>query len=113
MKISIKLKHTELLSLVALFQQSLHPMIPSTRQEAINATLMVKLYEKLNQKVFLIEPRKYKFSIGIEYAMAFIEFFGEREIDISGHAGNTVRRLIADFDKDTTTFFRTKPMPCL
>lgn len=105
MNISIKLKHTQLVSLVATMETMIDLSVCENRHEAIIATLMVKFYKKLKEKTVLIEPRNYTFSIGPETAMAFIEFFKDAPFTTTSYEGNFTQNLIAQFDKETISFF--------
>lgn len=105
MKISIKLKHTQLVSLVNLLETTINTEECTTRMDAIIMILMVKFYTDLKKKTVMLEPRKYNISVGPEVAMAFIEFFSCIPFDRYSHGGNQVDSLIAQFDKQTAQFF--------
>lgn len=105
MNLSVKLKHTQLASLVYLLENSIDPSLPKNRYGAIIEVLMVKLYKKLKEKTVLMEPRNYTFSIGPETAMAFIEFFQNKPFQMDSYEGNIVLKLINQFDKQTANSY--------
>jgi hypothetical protein len=108
MKISIKLKHTQLRALVSLFESIIDTEVCTTRTDAIVMILMVKFYSELKKKTVMMEPRKYNISVGPETAMAFIEFFLVLPVDTSSQAGNLVDNLMAQFDQKTAQYFSSK-----
>lgn len=105
MKVSIKLKHTQLVSLVAFMSVMLKDNNYSSRTDAIVALLMAKLYKKLKEKTILMEPRKYSFQVSPETALAFIEFFTAIPVDRCTHASNIVDSLIRQFDQQTASIY--------
>jgi len=105
MKIPIKLKASEVHSLINEFERVLKPDESTDRMEAIIVTLMVKFYQKLKQKSILIDKPAITINVEPETAMAFVEFFCDYPIDCYTHAGNTVQKLIANYDKQTANFF--------
>jgi hypothetical protein len=108
MKISIKLKHTQLSALVNLLETTINTEECYTRYEAIVMILMVKFYTELKKKTVMMEPRKYTISVGPETAMAFVVFFLILPVDTSSQAGNLVDSLIAQFDQKTAQYFSLK-----
>lgn len=105
MKVQIKLKHTQLTSLCNLIEKQITDKVCEDRNEAIVACIMIAFYKKLKEKTVLIEPRNYSFSIPVEMAMAFVQFFETTPFDASSHAGNIAQKLIADFDQKTAKFY--------
>jgi hypothetical protein len=106
MKIEIKLKHTELHSLVQAFEQVLKTEECTNRYETIIAILLVKFYKKLKEKCIILEPRNYKFSVGPETAIAFVEYFSTSPFSPTSHAGNLIQQLIFTFDQQTASFIK-------
>ena len=105
MKIPIKLKSTELLSLVEMLEKTIQTETCTDRMEAIVVTLMVKFYMKLKSKCIMLEKPSVTINVEPEMAMAFVEFFTGYPIDCSSHAGNTVNKLINNYDKQTAKFY--------
>lgn len=108
MKISIKLKHTQLTALVNMLETIINTEECHSRTDAIVMILMVKFYTELKKKTVMMEPRKYNISVGPETAMAFIEFFLVLPVDTTSQAGNLVDNLMAQFDQKTTQYFSPK-----
>lgn len=105
MKISIKLKYSELISLVEYLEATIDTEECEDRMEAIVTTLMVKLYVKLKTRVIVVDKPKMTIGIEPETAMAFVEYFEGYPIQSFSHAGNIIQRMIAEFDKATTLFY--------
>lgn len=108
MKIRIKLKHTQLVSLVSLMENIINTDECETRCDAIVTILVLKMYKKLKEKTVMMEPKNYTFSIDPETAMAFIEFFSCIPFDKYSHGGNVADRMIQDFDKQTAHFISSR-----
>jgi hypothetical protein len=104
MNISLRLKYTELQSLVAELERVLLVDECNTRNEAIIGVLMLKLYRKLKQKCAIIEPRIYTISIEPEYAIAFVQYFTKRPVNLVSHAGNIIQKMVALFDQQTSNY---------
>lgn len=105
MKIPIKLKSSELISLVDMLEKTIQTEECEDRMEAIVVTLMVKFYLKLKQKSIMLERPYITLNVEPETAMAFVEFFQGYPIESFSHAGNVVNKLIANYDKQTAKFF--------
>lgn len=105
MKISIKLKASEVHSLVAVLEEVIQTESSTSRMDAIISTLMVKFYVKLKQKSILMDKPKMTINVEPETAMAFVEFFSTCTINPASHAGNTINKLISNYDKQTANFF--------
>lgn len=107
MKIPIKLKSAELMSLVDMLEKTIQMEECTDRMEAIVVTLLVKFYLKLKQKSILLEKSSLTINVEPELAMAFVEFFNGYPLgSYDPHTGNTVNKLIANYDKQTASFFR-------
>lgn len=104
MNITLKLKYTELQSLVAHLEGVLNMGDSMTMKDGIVALLMLRFYRRLHKQTALVEPRKYTFSIPPEEAMAFIIYFQNWPVNPVSHAGNLILQMVSQFDKQTTTF---------
>lgn len=105
MKISIKLKHTQIISLVNTLECIIDTEECRNRNDAIVVILMVKFYAMLKKKSVLMETGTYTISVGPETAMAFIEFFLVLPVDTSSQLGNIIDKMMFEFDQKTTQYF--------
>lgn len=108
MKVSAKLKHTELQTLSNFMETVLMQDFTNGnfgRKEAIVSLLMFKFYKKLKEKCIILEPREYSFQFPAEIAMAFVEYFTFQQYSPASHLGNTVQKLITSFDQQTANFY--------
>lgn len=105
MKIAIKLKASEVRSLVTILEDVIQTENSTGRTEAIIATLMVKFYVRLKKLSIMMDKSAISISVEPETAMAFVEFFSGCAINNASHEGNTINKLIGICDKKTSNFY--------
>lgn len=106
MKISLKLKYTDLLALANFVEATIHTDEATSKHDALLTVLMTKFYKKLKEKTILLEPRKYNIDVPVEQALAFVLYYQGFNISITTHEGNLVRKLLAEFDQQTSNMHK-------
>jgi hypothetical protein len=102
LKLTIKLSHKELLAITGYLEQIVQNDHPVHRTDKIIHVLMVKFWKKLKAKCIILEPRSYRIGIEPETAMAFVEWFDGVPIQHTTYEGNIIRKLINQFDQQTS-----------
>lgn len=104
MKIPIKLKASELTSLISLIEKSI-PEKCTDRMEAIISLQMIRLLQTLKQRAIKLERPSLTINVEPDMAMSFVEFFYDYPIDCYSHAGNVVTKMINNYDQQTAQYF--------
>jgi hypothetical protein len=104
MNISLKLKHTELKSLLAEMDRVINVDECNTRHEALIGVLMLKFYVSLQRKCAMLEPRDYRLVVTPENAIAFVIYFTSKPVNPVSHGGNIIQKMIAQFDQQTINY---------
>lgn len=105
MKISIKLKIDEVRALVMALELTLKPEgVIGNRTAAIVEVMMLKFYKKLKEKSILMD-KPVRYSVPVEYAMAFCEYWEGIPFDTTDFTGHVLLKTLNRFNQQTAQFY--------
>jgi hypothetical protein len=109
-KIKFKLTKTDIVELTPAIQQIIvkHPPIDrgdedTFRMDMIVWLRMVDFYKTIFSRGPVYDRKEYKFTISIDMALSYIDFFDAASFNRSNSVDNTLHRLLEHFKQQTSS----------